>query len=55
MPSTGYKVEKLKRKLKVVCNKCEKNTGQKDIDICFGCPYHILFNKMLREITDNGH
>lgn len=52
-PDAARKSEKLKQKMKKLCNVCYL-TGSKDIDECFKCPYHILFNKMLDEIW-NGH
>lgn len=53
-PDTSRKAEKLKQKMKKVCNACYLAGSRKDIDECFRCPYHILFNKMLEEIW-NGH
>ena len=53
-PSSARKIEKLKLKLKEKCKECERKTGKKSVDECFHCPYHVLFNKMLEEITSNG-
>jgi hypothetical protein len=49
-PDASRKSEKLKQKMKKVCNACYDQIGSKDIDECFKCPYYILFNKMLEEI-----
>lgn len=48
IPETTKRIEKIKRKMKKICNECEM-TEHKDIDECFKCPIHILFNKMLEE------
>jgi hypothetical protein len=48
-PDTARKATKLKEKMKRVCKECDQ-IGSKNIDECFECPYHILFNKMLEEI-----
>lgn len=55
MLNYANKIRKLKHHQKQVCIICEKKTGQKDIDECFSCPYHILFNRMMAEINENGH
>lgn len=54
-PSWVGKIEKIKRKQRKVCIRCERENGKKDIDECFNCAYHILFNLMVSEINNNGH
>lgn len=54
IPDGVRKMEKIRQKQKEVCINCERRSGKKDIDLCFKCPYHILFNYMISEINGNG-
>jgi len=55
VPEKTLQMMSLKRKVRAHCIKCEEENGKKDIDDCFSCPYHHMFNKMLHEILQNGH
>lgn len=48
MSETAKRIEKLKSKMKRICKECELKE-KKEIDICFKCPIHELFNEMLQE------
>jgi len=45
--SNRKKVDLIKQAQKKTCEKCEKESGVKDVDVCFNCPWHILFNLLL--------
>lgn len=45
--------EKIKRIHIEWCKKCEKEHGKKDIDECFNCPFHKLFNEIYDELNGN--
>jgi hypothetical protein len=33
------------------CRKCEEESGKKDIDVCFNCEFHKLFNKIYEQLN----
>lgn len=33
------------------CKNCEEQNGKKDIDECFNCPIHKLFNEIYVELN----
>lgn len=51
MPNYVDKIMNIKHGQREVCKECERRTGKKDIDECFKCPFHIIFNLMLAETT----
>ena len=43
--------EKVKELNKLWCIECEKSHGKKDVDKCFTCPIHKLFNEIYEELN----
>jgi len=48
------RIERIREKMKRHCLKCEVENGRRDIDQCFNCAFHIMFNQIFKEIL-NGH
>jgi len=45
-------MEKIKAIQKEWCKRCEEKHGKKDIDECFNCESHKLFNEIYEEINN---
>jgi hypothetical protein len=33
------------------CKRCEEKKGKKDIDVCFNCEWHRLFNEVYEQFN----
>jgi len=42
--------EKIKKIHIQWCKHCEERNGKRDIDECFNCPIHLLFNEIYKEL-----
>ena len=41
------KIDKIRKAQAECCKKCEEKNGKKDIDECFNCQWHKIYNLLL--------